>query len=267
MAKQGYIKLHRQLQECWIWNDDEFSKGQAWIDLLLSCNHEDKKISFDGKPYVVQRGEWLTSILGLSARWKWGRKKVSNFLDVLESDGMIVQNRNNKRTLIKVVNYEVYQGFDSQTGTTEEQQTNNEGTSEEHQRNINNNDKECMNNDNNITTTVVSLFNEICISYPKVKKISDDRKKAVRARLKTYTLEEIEQAFRLAEQSDFMKGANDRNWIADFDWIMKDRNIAKVLEGKYNNRSEQKGNADGTDKGNSTNGNEYDSQMLKTYGL
>ena len=33
-----------------------------------------------------------------------------------------------------------------------------------------------------------------------------------------------------------MRGANDRNWAANFDWIMKDRNLAKILDGNYANR-------------------------------
>jgi hypothetical protein len=40
----------------------------------------------------------------------------------------------------------------------------------------------------------------------------------------------------MAEESDFLKGANDRNWVADFDWIMNDTNMAKILDGKYENR-------------------------------
>ena len=40
---QGYIKIHRKIQECWLWQD-KFSKGQAWIDLLLRANHKDNKI-------------------------------------------------------------------------------------------------------------------------------------------------------------------------------------------------------------------------------
>lgn len=137
---KGWIKLHRSIQDCWIWLDDKpFSKGQAWVDILLSCNHADKKIPFDGKPIVVKRGEWITSVVSLAERWGWGRKKVSNFLNVLEEDLMIEQQRNNKRTLIKVVNYDVYQVLSE----CEEHQTNTKGTTEEHQRNTNKNDKEC----------------------------------------------------------------------------------------------------------------------------
>ena len=50
MADKGWIKVHRQLQECWIWLDnDKFTKGQAWVDLLLFANHRDTKIPVDGK--------------------------------------------------------------------------------------------------------------------------------------------------------------------------------------------------------------------------
>jgi len=61
---------------------------------------------------------------------------------------MIEQHRNNKRTLIKVLNYEVYQDCDDVQGTTEEQPRNNRGTTEEQQRNTNKNDKNVKNEKN-----------------------------------------------------------------------------------------------------------------------
>ena len=93
---------------------------------------------------------------------------------------------------------------------------------------------------NNIITTckqVVSMYHKICISYPSVKVINEDRKKAIKARLKTYSLDDFKALFEKAEASAFLKGGNDRNWSADFDWLIKDSSMAKVLEGKYDNRS------------------------------
>lgn len=93
---------------------------------------------------------------------------------------------------------------------------------------------------NNITTTckqVVSMYHKICISYHSVKVINEDRKKAIKARLKTYSLDDFKALFEKAEASAFLKGGNDRNWSADFDWLIKDSSMAKVLEGKYDNRS------------------------------
>lgn len=34
-------------------------------------------------------------------------------------------------------------------------------------------------------------------------------------------------------QSDFLRGKNDRGWQIDFDWLMKPNNFIKVLENKY----------------------------------
>ena len=61
--------------------------------------------------------------------------------------------------------------------------------------------------------------------------------------MKEYSLAEIEKAFALAEESEFLKGANNRNWMASFDWIISDSNLPKVLEGKYANRTSPNGNS------------------------
>jgi len=84
--------------------------------------------------------------------------------------------------------------------------------------------------------SVVDLFHKICVSYPKVRSLSDARKKAINARLKTYSMEEIKTVFENAEASSFLKGKNDRNWSANFDWLIADKNMAKVLEGNYADR-------------------------------
>lgn len=91
---------------------------------------------------------------------------------------------------------------------------------------------------------IVQLYNVHCPSFPSVKAISDSRKKAIKARLNTYSVDDFKTLFQKAEASDFLKGANDRNWTATFDWLIKDSNMAKVLDGNYDNRSsgrQQKG--------------------------
>ena len=80
-------------------------------------------------------------------------------------------------------------------------------------------------------------YNTLCPSLPTVKTLSDARRKAIKARLNTYTVDDLHEAFRLAEESDFLKGKNDRNWQANFDWILKDANLAKILDGNYINRT------------------------------
>lgn len=86
---------------------------------------------------------------------------------------------------------------------------------------------------------IVDLFNDTCVSFPKVRSLSDARKKAIKARLKTYSVDDLKRAFGLAEASDFLKGKNNRDWQATYDWIMCDRNMAKILDGNYDNRPEK----------------------------
>lgn len=89
---------------------------------------------------------------------------------------------------------------------------------------------------------IVDLYHSICKSYPKVRSLSDSRKKAIKARLKVYSLEDFKTVFENAESSNFLKGSNDRNWSANFDWLIADKNMAKVLEGNYADKPKRYGN-------------------------
>lgn len=78
------------------------------------------------------------------------------------------------------------------------------------------------------------LYNEICTSFPKVRSLSEARKKAIKARMANgYTVDSFRELFQRAEASSFLKGKNDRNWQATFDWLIKDSNMAKVIDGNY----------------------------------
>lgn len=87
---------------------------------------------------------------------------------------------------------------------------------------------------------IVNLYNDICISFPKVKTLSESRKKSIRARLSTYTYNDFENLFNKAESSDFLKGKNSRDWQANFDWMIKDSNMAKTLDGNFDNKQSAK---------------------------
>ena len=55
-----------------------------------------------------------------------------------------------------------------------------------------------------------------------------------------YSVEEFQKLFEMAEGSSFLKGSNNRNWSANFDWLVKDANMAKVLDGNYSDQIESK---------------------------
>ncbi|MDK2906012.1 MAG: hypothetical protein PWR12_2090 [Eubacteriaceae bacterium] len=112
MAKKGWISLHRSIQDNWIWEDKPFDRRSAWIDILLMVNHEKKKIMLGNQLIEVERGEKITSLRKLSDRWGWSITKTNSFLNMLEADGMIIQKKDTKKTVLKVLNYDVYQDKD-----------------------------------------------------------------------------------------------------------------------------------------------------------
>ena len=128
----GWIKLYRDITDNWLWQDEPFSRGQAWIDLLLLANSKDEKFRHDNQIIEGKRGNVYRSITYLSERWKWSRKKTRTFLKLLESDGMVTTKSTTRGTTITIINYGFYQ--DKRTtkgpteGPTEEQLRNSSGT-------------------------------------------------------------------------------------------------------------------------------------------
>ncbi len=93
-----------------------------------------------------------------------------------------------------------------------------------------------VNENVNVYIHIRDMYNSTCVSFPKVTSLSEKRKKAISARLKTFSVDDFQRLFTKAEESPFLKGANDRNWSATFDWLIADANMAKVLDGNYDNK-------------------------------
>lgn len=146
---EGWGKIHRSILDHWLWSDKPFSKGQAWIDIIMLANHAEKKVVLGNDLVNVERGSLITSELKLSDRWGWSKTKVRSFLDLLQNDNMIIKISDRKKTTINVVNYGIYQDIK----TTEKPQKNCENTAKEPQKNTNKNDKNNK-NDKKVNNTV-----------------------------------------------------------------------------------------------------------------
>lgn len=126
--------------------------------------------------------------------------------------------------------------------------------------------KQKQNIDTNVSCKVqqiADLYNSICTSYPKVTKLSEARKKAITARLRKYNIDDFEKLFLLAEESDFLKGANAKNWNANFDSLIQDSNMAKVLDGNYKNNSPQQQQPKTQNRFNNFHQRQYDFNELE----
>lgn len=142
----GWIALHRQLLDNWVWQKAD--TGYAWVDLLLLANHEDVKVMYKGEVVTFQRGTVNRSIASLADRWGWSRDKARRFLSALESDGMVRVNATTNKTTITIVKYDDFQLQVATNKATNRQRVRQRADSEPTQTTMNNND----NNDNNTRT-------------------------------------------------------------------------------------------------------------------
>jgi hypothetical protein len=96
---------------------------------------------------------------------------------------------------------------------------------------------------------IAKAWNSVCLSMPAVKPVAEwnpERRTACRSRwndkaaLKKYATVDAGVAywtrlFGVIQESDFLAGRAGE-WCADFDWVMKPKNLIKIIEGKYVNR-------------------------------
>lgn len=82
---------------------------------------------------------------------------------------------------------------------------------------------------------IMSLFNSICVSLPKIRNLTDLRKQKIRKASKELN-GDFESFFKKIENSDFLTGKNG-NWNGcNFDWVFKPQNLIKIIEGNYDNK-------------------------------
>lgn len=130
----GYILLFRSICSHWLWDDKPFSKGQAWMDLVMMVNHDESKIPFDNGIIKINRGETLTSHEKLSKRWGWSRKKTANFINCLKRDDMLHVKRTGKGTILTVVNYDNFQSQGTKMERKKGDKESESGTGKEHKQ-------------------------------------------------------------------------------------------------------------------------------------
>ena len=117
---------------------------------------------------------------------------------------------------------------------------------------------------------IADLWNEICVSLPKLQKLNDNRRQKIKCRCDEWGktaevwMKIAEELFRRVQASDFLKGGT--GWTANFDWVFANSsNYIKVLEGNYDNNRGAK--AKTADKGMTLGVGEFiDKDGRRTYG-
>ena len=117
----GWIKLHRQIKDHWIYENPDYLK--AWITILLEVNHADKKVLIGSELIQCKRGSSLNSLATWASLFgsNWTIRKARTFLDLLAQDKIIDKQGLRKTTRLTICKYDTYQSScqadDTQTAT------------------------------------------------------------------------------------------------------------------------------------------------------
>jgi hypothetical protein len=85
---------------------------------------------------------------------------------------------------------------------------------------------------------VVEVWNAMAerTGLPRVRRLTDARRKQLKARIRENTLDEWTEAIAAIERSDFCRGEK-TSWRADFDFLLQPKSFTKLIEGAYDGRS------------------------------
>ena len=218
---------------------------RVWAWIMLSVNHERKTIPTPSGNIEISPGQRITSLRQVADGVSWYEygvlrtpniKTIKTILDWLESNGQCIVESNAKGTVITVINWDTYNMPSTEKVTQKEQM---EVTQSKHGPDTNNNDKNKNLFGNTPYQEILDLYHSLCINFSRIKVLTDSRKTKVALRWKQFgaDMSVFEECFKRASKSSFMSGNNNRNWKPDFEWFFEnDKNIAKVLEGKYDDR-------------------------------
>lgn len=104
----SWIKLHRCLQQHWLWSDAERLKW--WLDLLFMAKWKQCQIMHDSHLITLRPGQMVASVAFLCQKWQRNHQTVIRYLNTLEREGMIERNVMYRQTaIITICQYETYQ--------------------------------------------------------------------------------------------------------------------------------------------------------------
>lgn len=151
----GWVKLHRKITDNPIFKKPDLY--QLFSYCLLRANHSETKVIWNGEEEVLEKGCFITGRKSISEDTGQNESAIYRNLKVLQKLNMISVKSNNKYSVVKVLNYCVYQGSETES----EQPVNNQRTTSEQPVNTDKNDKNVKNDKEDI------LFEEFWNLYPK----------------------------------------------------------------------------------------------------
>ncbi len=266
----GWICLHRELLEKPIWANSTPEQKAVLVALLLMANHKPKQWEWDGKKFVCGRGQFVTSLQHIAEKSGPGVsiQNVRTALKRFENLEFLTNQSTKEGRLITICNYSKYQDNKNAANKATNSQLTNDQQRPNKDLTTNNNDNKIedtymgedliessaqrlgvhghrangKHNQSILFEQIKDIYNEtLGYALPSVVVLSESRKKALKARCsksigdrKTDNPEFWRGYFGfIANSCPYLLGRTGKKWTANFDWLIKEDNFIKVVEGAY----------------------------------
>ena len=262
MIEGGYILQPRSIKGSKIANAPPCAR-EIWQYLLREAFWKDK--TYLGN--TIKRGQVFKSITDIREDLCWyvGYRKETytkaqtvSAMKLLRTSGMISTTKLPRGMLITICKYDYYQdkknyepsnepsnedttklptkGDTNPSSIIEEERRKEEKKKEDREANHQTDDK------NKINYEKFKEFYNSTVKggMPKILKMSQKRKNDLKKLMKIYDKNEILGAIKKASESTFIQ---EGSWC-NVDWLLKEQNIIKVIEGNYDNKTTYSQNGD-----------------------
>lgn len=112
MNQLGWVKMHRSMLD-WEWYSD-INVCRLFMHMILKANHKDGK----WRGILIKRGQTLTSLNTLESETGLSKSQIRTAIKKLISTREIAQQSHSQHTVFTVINYDSYQGDDTQSSIT-----------------------------------------------------------------------------------------------------------------------------------------------------
>lgn len=109
MSQAGWVKMHRSMLD-WEWYSD-INVCRLFMHMILKANHKDGK----WRGILIKRGQTLTSLNTLESETGLSKSQIRTAIKKLISTREIAQQSHSQHTVFTVINYDSYQGDDTQS--------------------------------------------------------------------------------------------------------------------------------------------------------
>jgi DNA replication protein DnaD len=200
----GWIKLHRALEEHPVWTGSNSIQRNILITILLMANHKPNKWLWKGEKFEVQAGQMITSLESITK--KCGNdvsiRNVRTALKHFEKLDFLTSKSTNKGRLISIINWDTYQGSNNQDDKQSDKQvTSNRQASDKQVTTI----KECKKERKKETNTPkppTGDFDRFWKEYPKKMGKGKAEEALNKIRPSQKLMDEIMEAIERQKKSD-----------------------------------------------------------------